>query len=33
MIPGTTTESALAAAFKKNGVNAQVVQVKEHIEG
>ena len=33
VIPGTTTDIALAAAFKKNGVNAQVIQVKEHIDG
>ena len=33
VIPGTTTEKALAAALKKNGVNAEVVNVKEHIEG
>ncbi len=33
VIPGTTTERALAAALRKNGVNAQVLNVKEHIEG
>jgi ABC-type amino acid transport substrate-binding protein len=33
VIPGTTTERALADALKKNGVNAQVISVKEHIEG
>jgi len=33
VVPGTTTEKALAAALKKNGVSAQVISVKEHIEG
>lgn len=33
VIPGTTTEQAVAAALKKSGVTAQVVSVKEHAEG
>src|SRR5262245_40608457 len=33
VIPGTTTEKALAAALQKAGVTAQVVPVKEHSEG
>ena len=33
VIPGTTTEGALSVAMKNNGVNAQIVPVKEHIEG
>src|SRR5262245_12025551 len=33
VIPGTTTEKALAGALKKGGVNAQIINVKEHIEG
>jgi len=33
VVPGTTTERALAAALRKNGVSPQVITVKEHIEG
>jgi ABC-type amino acid transport substrate-binding protein len=33
VIPGTTTEGALSAAMKKAGVTAQIIPVKEHIEG
>ena len=33
VIPGTTTEQALAAALKKGLINAQVVEVREHAEG
>jgi ABC-type amino acid transport substrate-binding protein len=33
VISATTTDKALAAALKKNGVNAQIVNVKEHLEG
>ena len=34
VVPGTTTESALADLFKDNGVTgAKVLNVKEHVEG
>ena len=33
VVPGTTTEPALAAALRRSGVNAQIVTVKEHVEG
>jgi ABC-type amino acid transport substrate-binding protein len=33
VIPGTTTEGALAEAFRRGGINAQIVTVKEHVEG
>ena len=33
VIPGTTTDGALSAAMKKGGVTAQIIPVKEHIEG
>jgi ABC-type amino acid transport substrate-binding protein len=33
VIPGTTTQPALEAALRNAGVNAQIVTVKEHVEG
>ena len=33
VVPGTTTEKALATALSKRGVNATVVPVKTHAEG
>ncbi len=33
VIPGTTTEKALAASLQKRYVNAQVIKVKEHGDG
>ena len=33
IIPGTTTEKALAAFLKKESVDVQIVPVKDHVEG
>jgi ABC-type amino acid transport substrate-binding protein len=33
VVPGTTTEKALATALSKRGVSATVVPVKNHVEG
>jgi len=33
VVPGTTTEGAVAEALRRSGVNAEIVKVKEHVEG
>jgi len=33
VVPGTTTEGAVAESLRRGGVNAEIVKVKEHAEG